>query len=193
MIKYLGGIGLFLVGAIVGWAATMYWLHPPTDSGASASWVQAVGSIAAIAGAFGVVFAQKHLSDETAANEISMRRDKAKSLAALVVKNAAEASEELEVVVKMNAMVGERRDNAVDVLVDRRGQFDILAWEHLGKDQATTVEQARRCVTKLISICRKRPPESIDVVEREIAFSEVQQVSRELRDWLEKLEKSSYA
>jgi hypothetical protein len=190
--RYLVGIGLFLVGAIVGWAATMYWLHPPTDSGTSASWVQAVGSIAAIAVAFCVVYAQKHLDEDAAAREIAMKRSKAKSLATLLVKNAADASAQLELVVKSNQMVGEKRGNAVDVLLDYRGRFDILAWENLGEDQATTVEQARLCLTKLISICLKRPP-VLDIVASEIALSEVQHVTRELRGWLEKLEKSSYA
>lgn len=46
--KYLKSGGLFFVGCVIGWAATLGWLHPPVDANTSASWVQAVGSIGAI-------------------------------------------------------------------------------------------------------------------------------------------------
>ncbi|MEX4003593.1 hypothetical protein AB4Y38_32435 [Paraburkholderia sp. EG285A] len=46
--RFLISGGLFTLGCIVGWAATLGWLHPPTDANTSASWVQAVGSIGAI-------------------------------------------------------------------------------------------------------------------------------------------------
>ncbi|WP_322009269.1 hypothetical protein [Paraburkholderia sp. J12] len=46
--RYLTSAGLFCAGCVIGWAATLGWLHPPVDANTSASWVQAVGSIGAI-------------------------------------------------------------------------------------------------------------------------------------------------
>lgn len=60
--KYLGHSALFAAGAILGWAITLYWLHPPAESSDSAAWVQAVGSIAAIVASAGLVLLQASIA-----------------------------------------------------------------------------------------------------------------------------------
>lgn len=63
--RYVGNAVPFGVGAILGWAATLYFLHAPSSSGDSASWVQAVGSIAAIFSSFWLLRISANSSRDT--------------------------------------------------------------------------------------------------------------------------------
>ncbi|WP_321902042.1 hypothetical protein [Paraburkholderia tropica] len=190
--KYLVAIGLFVIGCVMGWAGTLYYLHPPSDSSSSASWVQAVGSIAAIASAFAVVYAQKHLDKQSDANDLSIRRGKAKELSELLVSNAVKDSRDLETVYELNWMSERTLQNVVEVLADTRQRFNIVPWNDLGKDQAVIVESARDCLTKLISISRKREPQKLPEDAQRIAISEVRVVTGELDKLLTKLQASRH-
>lgn len=88
--KHLGAVGLFLGGSLVGWAVALYFLHPPGGSGDSASWVQAVGSIGAIVGAFAVGNRQADSARRHAVEAIEDRQRKRCEAVAAIVRTAAD-------------------------------------------------------------------------------------------------------
>lgn len=73
--RHLAAVAVFVVGSICGWALALYMLHPPGDSSSAASWIQAVGSIGAIAGAYWMGERQmRHAARAEKAGDLARRR-----------------------------------------------------------------------------------------------------------------------
>lgn len=175
---FFGGL---LGGACLGW----FFRFPPNDSASAATWVQAVAAAVGLGIAIYVPYSQRKEEQREKQLQDKMRRDAALALAVLAINKVIKTAAELKNAVVDGVIPQGRMGSTIDVLTDRRSRFEIIPFEEFTSAEAEAVEEARACVTKLISICQKERKEHVrDEVGHYPIHCEIDMVAQELRRYL---------
>ncbi|WP_186288557.1 hypothetical protein [Burkholderia gladioli] len=130
----------------------------------SAEWLslsQAVAGAAAVVGAFGVVFLQKRFQEKEKLSLVSADRLKATEVSLLVAKIALSNAENLDSHLASD-LTEERRELAIDVLIDSRRSIDRLDLRNVELKAIKLLFSIRSDLTKLISLCRRIESENFN-------------------------------
>ena len=116
------------------------------------SLAQAIGSLLAVIGAFGVVFLQNCLQKAASKRERIAAHDHMSVVASTLVERAVNAGQELEITFQYDC--NERSfKNAINVLEHRRDTLDRIDIAFVDVTTIEAIESVRSGLTKLISLC----------------------------------------